>query len=301
MSYKDKILSELLDKGYAVIDFLAIDELEVLKKNVADFEFSYSNNFNRKDYLKFDSTLFENDIELKSRFYEKMNEFFQSKLNVILPCYDILMTNFWVKESGDGEVMPHQNWTHVDEPKHRSYSIWIPLQDTDKKNGTMELMPKSHLLFFDKRVVNMDKLPYPFHFIKLELKNKLFTPINLKAGEAVIFDDGLLHYTGSNLTDSKREAIQLIVKPKKVEGVFYFKSDSQAVHKRAEKFKADSDFYIKLNLKTSANSRPQHGTSLGEIPHHSNEISKAEFLSKTNKNKTLYGSLKSWFSSGSRK
>lgn len=45
----------------------------------------------------------------------------------------------------------------------------------------------------------------------------------MKAGEAVCFDDSLLHYTGPNKTDQPREAIQLVVKPKEAPARFYYR------------------------------------------------------------------------------
>ncbi len=38
----------------------------------------------------------------------------------------------------------HQNWTFVDEDKFTSVSVWVPLCDVSRFNGTLEVVPKTH-------------------------------------------------------------------------------------------------------------------------------------------------------------
>ena len=55
------------------------------------------------------------------------------------PEYVPLCVNVFEKlpNSGNDAVPIHQNPSFVDEPEFKSYSIWIPLQDVDKDNGTV--------------------------------------------------------------------------------------------------------------------------------------------------------------------
>ena len=42
---------------------------------------------------------------------------------------------------------------------------------------------------------------------------ELLTPVNIKAGEALVFDDSILHYSPRNNTDQDRIAIQCNIVP----------------------------------------------------------------------------------------
>jgi hypothetical protein len=219
---------------------------------------------------------------------------FQPKLDCILPGYDILITNYWTKNPSDGEVLAHQNWSHVDESKHRSYSIWIPLQDTDQMNGTMEVVPKSHLVFTEPRGVNME-YPYesPFKAIGADIRKEYLMPINLKAGQAVIIDDAIVHYTGPNRSEKPRLAIQLVVKPKDAPGEFYFKHKNIVGENNVEIFHADYHFYTKFSLTTRGNERPSHGITKKFITHHTEKMTMEKFralMQKVSSGNTIHHS-----------
>lgn len=262
------IMNTLVDQGYVVINFLDQEEINTLRSQIGQYSFTFSNNQYREK-LKFNSSFFEPDIELKRKFYHSMVDFFNTKLDSILPGYDILITNYWTKNPCDGEVLVHQNWSHVDESRFRSYSIWIPLQDTDEHNGTMEVIPKSHLVFTDPRGLNME-YPYesPFKSIGAAIKKEFLMPIPLKTGQAIIIDDALIHYTGPNQSNQPRLAIQLVVKPREAQGEFYFKHKHKDGENNVEVFEADYDFYIRLSLRTGANTRPDFGITKRFITHH---------------------------------
>jgi ectoine hydroxylase-related dioxygenase (phytanoyl-CoA dioxygenase family) len=255
---RQKIKNKLEQNGYCVIDFLSNEELEELISATSKYYFQQTEN---KEILKYSSSFFDFDAETKRRFFNDMVNFFQSRLNKILISYDILMANFWEKKPGDSEVIVHQNWTHVDETKHRSYSIWIPLQETNSINGTMQVIPESHKLFTIKRGLNIDHFLKP---INQFLKDEFLLPVNLKIGQAIIIDDAIIHYTGPNQSNKNRLAIQLIVKPIGASPLFYFKH-KYATNNEIEVFDADTDFYINLQLKAGNTLRPAFGKSIGFI------------------------------------
>lgn len=279
----DDLHNSMSTKGYAVIDWLT--DLEVLEvESIFSNEHSSFNESDSRDTLKWNSSLFELDIELKRRYNNKIIEFFQPKVDSILEGYDILMSNYWEKEPDDGEVMVHQNWTHVDESKFRSYSIWIPLQDTDETNGTMEIVPESQYMFSKLRGLNMEHpCELPFTSISDQIKDEYLQPINLRAGQAIVFDDAIVHYTGPNRSSHPRKAIQMVIKPKKAQGLFYFKHrDSREVN-NVEVFNADTEFYIQLKMITGGPTPTPHGDSREFVTHVAQNMTMDEFRAAMNR------------------
>ncbi len=273
----ENLQNVLTEKGFAILNLLNEKEHLTLVELVGQFQFGFANNLNRGK-LKFNSSFFESDTELKNRYYDTMAEFFRPKINSLLNDYDILITNLWDKKPGDAEVLVHQNWSHVDEKHFRSYSIWIPLQKTDDCNGTIEVIPGSHKLFTPLRGINMEH-PYshPFKIIGNDVKKEYMVTIPLTVGQAVIFDDALLHYTGPNKSENDRLAVQLIIKPRAAKGLFYYKHREITNGNNVEVFEADKNFYINLKLITGGNTRPEHGISKGFISHTTEEITMEEF------------------------
>jgi flavin-dependent dehydrogenase len=277
MASNTSLQNQLQHDGYAVVDMLNEKEFANLLELVGQFQFHFSNNRNREK-LKYNNTFFESDIEQKKMFYQTMSNFLQPKVDLLMDNYDVLFANFWEKKPGDAEVIIHQNWTHVDESQHRSYTIWIPLQETSEVNGTMEVIPNSHYQFSTMRGLNMEyPLSYAFKSIVKEIKEEFLLPANLKPGQAIVFDDALIHYTGPNNSTNNRVAVQLVVKPKSVKGLFYYKHKEITTGNNVEVFEADADFYTRLQLITGANTRPQHGVSKGFVSHTQTDISIEDF------------------------
>lgn len=58
--------------------------------------------------------------------------------------YIPVFANFMVKHAeGDSPVPLHADWTYVDERKHVSLSVWMPLVDTNETNGCLSVIPSS--------------------------------------------------------------------------------------------------------------------------------------------------------------
>ncbi len=59
---------------------------------------------------------------------------------------------FVVKAPGGGNLFPlHQDWSVVDETRHRAVNLWIPLHDVDPGSGTLWVVPGSHRLGSPRR------------------------------------------------------------------------------------------------------------------------------------------------------
>lgn len=94
---------------------------------------------------------------------------------------------FSVKKIHHPELELHQDTTCVDIEKDISYLIWIPLQNINKENGAMFLIPHSHNFF--KNYISYT-LP-SFLIDRRLLLDTYYKTIDMNAGEALIFPSSL--------------------------------------------------------------------------------------------------------------
>ena len=117
--------------------------------------------------------------------------------------------------------------SHQDYPfnlgSKNSITIWIPLQDTDYKMGTLKVSEQSHKgekiykYGVDNKNFSMDigklvkrKIPANNHY-KVSLNDKLFNfkSVKIKAGEALVISQFLVHKSGDNISNRIRFSVQL--------------------------------------------------------------------------------------------
>ncbi len=254
-------------KGYALLPLLNDTKVNELKALTRELFFTYDNN-NLRERCNYSSSLFEPDEQKRLKLFEGVRQIVGPELQKYLAPFDVVMVNYWNKLQEEGAVEIHQNWSHTNEPDNFTVTIWIPLQPVDRRNGTMEVVPHSHCKFETVRGINLGN---PFLNISKEIVEHDLIPLNMQAGEAAIFDDGLLHYTGPNRTDSPREAVQLVIKPASAPARFYFRHLDKT-EKSVEIFEADHPFYSLLQVAPGKTGRPQHGKSVGFADHKKNQL-----------------------------
>ena len=116
--------------------------------------------------------------------------------------------------------------SHQDHPfnlgSKNSITIWIPLQNVTKKNGTLQISKQSHkgekiYLYGWGNKFNIDiakniknKISNNDHY-KLSLNDNKFNfeDIEMKVGQALVFSQFLVHKSGQNKSDSIRFSVQL--------------------------------------------------------------------------------------------
>jgi ectoine hydroxylase-related dioxygenase (phytanoyl-CoA dioxygenase family) len=102
----------------------------------------------------------------------------------------------------------HQDWTFVDEPEFTSATVWCPLVDVDESNGTLVLYRGSHLLGPSWR--GSPRLPSRFDGQEDEIRSAHGTPVRCRAGQAVVYDHRVVHWSGPNRSEDPPQATPLI-------------------------------------------------------------------------------------------
>lgn len=246
--FHDPKLQEQFDKdGYVIIDLLSSLQVEDLKKQYFELESSrggmrkeYDVQFEEQKEITYEFTFIDSSTNYKQLVFDKVTSVFTPLINEYLIDYHPIIANYIHKSSHKGEVPMHQNWAFVDETKKTSISVWCPLVDSNEKNGTLQVVPGSHKRFAP---VRGPMIPWELEHLKEEIIQNDMFPFNIKAGQAAIIDDSIIHYSAPNETEGLRLAIQLIMTPPNTPSIHYHmtKENDQEVIKIYE---VDREFYM---------------------------------------------------------
>ena len=271
----EKLQSSFELNGYVTIPLLSKEEIEILSTNL------------EKELAQtpegFYSTSFNENEELKERLNLKIESIVSSNIKTILNPHQKLGSCYLVKTPGEkGEMPLHQDWTVVDEDRFESVTIWIPLVNVNQKNGALQVVPGSHKFTNKLRSPLFDN---PLKEIEEELRADL-VDIELQAGEAIIFNQALIHASPPNLSSTNRVAVTYGLIAEEAQLLFYYKNQEG----KGEKYEVPIDFFKTYN--TQIGTKPEIGTclrtfTLDESPISSFEYKLAKAQYNMNKNKAV--------------
>lgn len=190
------------------------------------------------------------NYEERKAVHNFLHEQYTPFRNQYFPDHQLLWGNFMLKKAGGEDMLLHADWSYVDETKYRSYNIWSPLVDTELSNGCLWVVPYSHLLVNDIRGV---ALPRFYDRFENEMKQQYAVPLQLKKGEAVIYDHRLIHFSYPNYSNALRPAVTMIMVPEAADLLhFYFDASSNKIlkyHFKAPSFLVELGFFKRPNAK----------------------------------------------------
>jgi hypothetical protein len=155
-----------------------------------------------------------------------------------------------------------------------SVTVWCPLVDTDEENGTLQVVPGSHKIVPD--VANIRCEPF-FRPVEEALLARYLEPICLAAGEALIFDDSLIHYSSENRSAAPRVAVQLETVPAEATTVLYYLDPTAP--ERFELFRVEPEFFTEHGV-TALRERPASLPSLGFVANPNRLLDEAELVER---------------------
>lgn len=225
-------LEKLKEDGFCKVSALSPKEIQSLLDLLSEHENQY-----RSTAEHFCSTMQVSDSEHRRIINEKINSAIADRIELFLPGYEILFSNFLVKYPGEsGFVGVHTDWSYVNEPEYNSYNLWIPLVDVDENNGCLHVWPKSQGFTPTIR-------PTPYHPFSQEGLQKAFlngVPLTLTAGQGVLYHSGLIHYSTPNYSEACRPAIGMVLKPLKSQAIHYYRESGNTINK----YEVNRDFFL---------------------------------------------------------
>ena len=131
----------------------------------------------------------------------------------VLVDYKVVCGSFIVKTPGPESVMGvHQDMTLVDETEFTGINIWCPLVDLTDANGVLKLIPKSHRI---SPTYRGSSIPNIYDNVHEGILTKA-TSVYLKSGQAIAFDQSIIHCSPPNVSDHKRVVTNIFFSHKDV-------------------------------------------------------------------------------------
>lgn len=228
-------------RGWVVVPLLEPEEVADLTAfydgHAAGGDMNPPGAFN-PDYAEF--SVIHSSPSFRSAAYDKIVEVVSRKAEPLLDSYRPLVANFVNKLPGQGVVPMHQNWSVVDESRFRSVSVWVALVDCDEGNGTLEMLPGSHHEFRQPRGMWAYEA---FSDIADDIRDDL-EQVRVSAGQAIVLDDGLVHYSPTNASARNRLAIQLIMVPEEAGARFYQQVGAEGDRMLVDVWEVDHRFFF---------------------------------------------------------
>lgn len=272
--HKPALDGALQRDGYVIFPLFDGDDMDALAEAVRSAEGTHDH-ADVHIATDFRLSAFNNDGAYKERLFDYAWAAVREKVEAALPGYEPLVVNLFDKQPGGGyDAVPiHQNPSFVEEPAHKSVSLWIPLDDTDRDNGSLGVLPGSHDRFNTMRAGNMEHEAI-FEPVQSLLENELFVPMTLKRGEVLALNDSILHWSYPNVSDRKRTAVQFIMVPVGVPHIYYYFDADAPDHPVMDLYAVDRHFFFGFNCKA----RPETLPHIGQLPYHYRQITRDDLL-----------------------
>ncbi len=195
-------------------------------------------------------------------------------------------TTFWpgaflIKPNGEeSEFKAHQDWTFVDEEKFVSGNVWVPLCDVNIHNGCLSVIESSQ--YPNIRSIRSQTIPDFFHTNR-EVIKPFLKPINLKAGQALIFNHSLIHHSYSNTSGINRIAVSKGFNSAEATLLHYLKTSDQT----AELYEMPKDFVFKYDNLNDLKHKPINGKIINTLSYYDKSYSDDEIIEILTKLKNI--------------
>jgi hypothetical protein len=221
----------------------------------------------------FHTTLNTSDNALIAEINSFLLPFFKKNLSKYMVSFEPTIAGFLVKNQGKySAVTIHQDWNYVDESKYSSYSFWVSLEATNLFNGCMQFIPGSHK-FYPSLRISPDIDDY-FHAFKDTAADYLMD-VPTKAGECVLFNQGIIHASRRNFTRKDRVVCILGAYPSQARLLHYFRPEGNSLEE-IEQY--EISVHSMINMKK--NQKPPQAKFVQTISYSPPVMQADEFINK---------------------
>jgi hypothetical protein len=255
------------EDGYVVVPFLTTSDLSSLQKAFTELH--------PGDLPPFYTTIWgTTDTAHRRAVYEAIRPIVDPGIAAVLDDYKMCVGVYLVKEPQQQQsVVPmHVDTSFVDESRFVSINLWCPLTDVDAENGCLDVVSGSHHHGAQLRPTSRDPVGcHPFHDVMPLLKEKYARRVEIKAGNAVIYNSRLLHGSDPNRSTRRRVVVGCVIVPREaaiLQSVLISPTE-------AESFEVTDPFFWSFRV----GERPTDLKSLGVVKHYIGQFTEADVLS----------------------
>jgi hypothetical protein len=186
------------------------------------------------------------DSGYKRKLVDELRPILEPAMDAVALDHHLFFPNYIMKWPGDRSgFAPHQDTTLVDESVSKSITIWCPLTDTvlegGRDNGMLYVVPGSHA--FVPWLRAHDPGAFLFPGTEQAIIDRLGVGISVRAGEAIVFDHRLVHFSMPNASTEPRLVIALGMRPNEAKLLHHRRAEGD----RFEVYEIDDDYFIDLN------------------------------------------------------
>lgn len=206
---------------------------------------------------------------------KRIKSMLQPYVEQLFERYRIISCGLFIKVPGAGWLDLHYHPTVVDDPKHWVVDIWCPLVDANLINGTLCVVPESHKIFPQTIGHPSSGTMFCKDYMSI-VREDYSIALPSRAGDAVFFENSLLHWSPVNQSDSPRFALHCSCIPLEATAVHTHFDPSQA-HK-FDLYRATDDYFDEVFGSFLA--RPDELEFLKTLPNLNRLYSPAEFKAR---------------------
>ena len=181
-------------RGYSVVKLLdsvavagLLNDLPILRASRSIAKTDHAGNG-----FEFHASPLDPDVHYRREALRIVKSYLYQPVVALVGPHTVHSGGCFIKLPLSGLVSLHQDWTITDGA--RALNVWCPLVDVDDRNGGLRVVEGSHRLFPN---ISAPAIPPYFHAYSDTLR-KRSRLLELTAGEAVIFDSTLLHWSKAN-------------------------------------------------------------------------------------------------------
>jgi hypothetical protein len=220
--FRDPALDEAFRRdGYVTVPFLSGAEVDSVLARFQEL------NRSQRDGFVADAEL--DDIGYKAAVFESLVGAYSAKIDELLDGYAPFLANYITKEPGEGsELSMHQDWNFVDESRFQCAFVWVPLVDVSAEadNGPIYMVPGCHLL---ATLRGGGRLVPMWPGLGDTLAAAGLPSTDVRAGEAIVWDPAVPHYSGPNRSAAGRPVTLVALAPEEAPLSYCYGAPGSAV------------------------------------------------------------------------
>lgn len=217
--FRDEQLQESFEKqGYVVVDVLDAEQVAFLAAKAkelmpADPKINDPQNSYYGSYF---------DIAIRKQVSDFLRAYMAERLAGIVEGYETRFGTYLLKHAGAQPLPPHQHNPYIADFLDTVINVWIPLDHCGEPEGVLQVIPNSHKIHWHLQTCHTDTY---FGGLGARLQEKYLVGFDLRPGQAVIFEDSIIHGSAANRSDRDRLAVLTTLIPEDSQPAFYIEAE----------------------------------------------------------------------------